>query len=101
MKEEMLAEVASPAITPELRLKMKQRRVQPGVQSRERVNGRKRQVLPVFGLVCLHLGPKNPLPSVPSTNRPSMRQETTTTTVVVVGGSTTIFRSLLEFLPPF
>lgn len=65
MKEEMLAEVASPAIPPGLRLKTKQEeKIQARVQSRERKTVNVRARTPVFGLVCVLL---YQLPSVPST----------------------------------
>ena len=58
----MLAEVASPAIPPGLRLKTKQEEIQARVQNRERksANVRERQVPPVFGLVCVLLNPSLP-----------------------------------------
>ena len=63
----MLAEVASPAIPPGLRLKTKQEEIQARVQSRERksANVREPHVPPVFGLVCVLL---NPPPFPPPTS---------------------------------
>jgi hypothetical protein len=92
MKEEMLAEVASPAINTRITIKTEEQTVQPAVQSGERVNGRNEKPFRCLVLFAFCRAPYQPTSFRLLHQLPSMRQETTMT-VVVAYDSTTTFRS--------
>lgn len=98
MKEDMLAEVASPAIPPGLQLRTKQEeKIQTRVQSRDgRVLTLEDDRSPVFGLVCVLLSPAfrflHSSPSAaPAVSTPQWTTFVATAALVVVDGSTTIY----------
>jgi len=103
IKEEMLAEVASPAIPPGLQLKTKQEeKTQARVQSREResANVRARTTTRSGVWSCLYSTLPTPFrslhwppPAAPAVCTPQWTTFTATTALVVVDGSTTIYHN--------